>query len=91
MSGGAYEYLYSKVDIAIEQMYDAQCETYEPYREKAMDISRLYSKLMKTIEWVDSGDKSPEDAELAIQYFLKGLDDNIRYSNYDQNKLSPPK
>jgi len=73
MSGGAYDYLTSKVNDAIEIMRDLQNENPESFREEAIRISEAYSEFIRTTEWVDSGDCTPEDALEALAKFKKEI------------------
>jgi hypothetical protein len=73
MSGGAYEYLCSKVNQAIELMRDIQNDHPEYFREESIKISESYSEFIRIVEWVDSGDCSPEDALQALSKFKKEI------------------
>lgn len=71
MSGGHYEYFYSKVNSVVDEMEDLQKEYPETFREKVIQISKLYSDLMHALEWVDSGDTGPEDMNKALNHFMQ--------------------
>lgn len=76
MSGGSYDYIHSKVVNAIELMKENQYERPELFREKAIKISEAYSEFIRTVEWVDSGDCSPEDALEALDKFKKEINED---------------
>lgn len=73
MSGGAYDYIHCKLEDAILHMKDNQNEHPEFYREKAIKISEAFSEFIRTIEWVDSGDCSPQDALDALSKFKEKI------------------
>ena len=71
MSGGAYDYFYSKVNDVISEMEQIQHEYPQDYRTRVMKISVLYSELMYALEWADSGDTGPEDINKALDEFMQ--------------------
>ena len=63
MSGGSYDYVYSKIeDITIHNL--------TPERVAFQKHLKLVAKAMKAIEWVDSCDCSPGDESEAIRKCL---------------------
>jgi hypothetical protein len=63
MSGGSLDYVYRRVDDAIEAI-EARATTAQQ-RAFAAHL-RLVSKALHDLEWVWSADKSPGDEEAAI-------------------------
>lgn len=69
MSGGSWDYLYSRVADAASRL----AEDGDPKRAiLAPHVERL-AKALRAIEWVDSGDYGPGDEYAAIDAFLAGL------------------
>lgn len=80
MSGGAYDYAYSKVREFGERLTDGETqEGYKPeissealaLRQRFAAICLLVAEAMKAVEWEDSGDSGPEDTKTAIEAVLK--------------------
>jgi hypothetical protein len=65
MSGGIYEYFYSRVT----QMAD-DLKASTPLRQAFRTHLRKVAKACRDIEWVDSGDKGPGDEDKAIRECL---------------------
>lgn len=68
MSGGAYDYLYSRIDSFAGHMVTQDCSYRQKFAEHLIKVARA----MHDIEWVDSGDYGPGREFQAIQ---KVLDD----------------
>lgn len=66
MSGGSWDYVYSRIDdIADRLTSDAN-----PLRRAMVPSVRALAKAMRAIEWVDSGDYGDGDDEELIRDFL---------------------
>ena len=62
MSGGSYDYAYSKLDaLADEIRVQANRSDCAAKRVEFSDLLRLCAKAAKAIEWVDSCDTMPGD------------------------------
>lgn len=68
MSGGSWDYFYSKLQDVAERL---QCE-HNPLRAAFGSHLKKCAKALKDIEWVDSGDSSKGDEEAAINEALGG-------------------
>lgn len=68
MSGGEYEYAYSRVGIVADEI--AEHEPITPLRAAFVAHLRLVAKALHDIEWVDSCDMSPGEEEAAIRAVL---------------------
>ena len=66
MSGGSYDYVYSKIE-------DIIINSSTPERIAFQKHLKLVAKAMKDIEWVDSCDKSPGDESEAIRKCLSPI------------------
>jgi hypothetical protein len=66
MSGGSYDYLYSKMQDAA----DTLSHSGNPLRRAFAKKLELFAEAMHDIEWVDSCDKSPGDEVKAIEAAL---------------------
>lgn len=64
MSGGAYQYAYSRLENDFLWEFSRRANTPER-KEFANHISKVI-KAMRDIEWVDSGDYAPGDENAAI-------------------------
>jgi len=98
MSGGSYDYLFSKVDLAAE---DILARRSTPLRRAFCEHLKLVSKALRDIEWVDSCDSSEgsEDAairkvlgpgadKLATQELIKELDQRMTQLREWKDQLS---
>lgn len=63
MSGGSYNYVYSKIQDAAENLWNVQTDT---RRASFQRLLFLVAKAMHEIEWVDSGDCGKGDEYKAI-------------------------
>lgn len=77
MSGGSYDYAYHRIeelaDAILEHMRDPDCEhssEARALRAQFADHLRLVAAAAHAIEWVDSGDYSPDDEIPAIEAAL---------------------
>ena len=71
MSGGSYDYIYSKIeDIQIRRQDE------NPRRRAFQKLLKNVANAMHDIEWVDSGDSSPGDEDEAIDACFKILKDD---------------
>ena len=61
MSGGSYDYIYSKIEEIVLRNTDK-----DPRRKAFQKLLRLVGQAMHDIEWVDSSDCSPGDEHEAI-------------------------
>jgi len=66
MSGGSYDYFYSKVNDVADQL---MVQTNPLRRAFALHLKKV-ATAMHDIEWVDSGDSSEGDEEKAINAVL---------------------
>jgi hypothetical protein len=88
MSGGSYDYAYSYVTNFAEAMlegelvYDYEQKDYvrlpnsqanRDLREKVAAHLLKVAKIMKAIEWYDSGDINEDDLRVDLENFLKEL------------------
>lgn len=69
MSGGSYNYLYSRIEDASHQV-DSRGRTTSPLRAAFAQHLLLVAEAMRMVEWVDSGDYSPGDENDAIRACL---------------------
>jgi hypothetical protein len=68
MSGGSWDYVYHRINEAGDRL----CNEKDPLRRSLGKKVNELAEVMRTIEWVDSGDSSsPEDTD-AIKAFLGG-------------------
>jgi hypothetical protein len=74
VSGGSYDYLYSKIALladAIEERSESYSDEMSAeqikHRARFVRLLRLVCKAAYDIEWVDSGDCSPGDELPAIK------------------------
>ncbi len=65
MSGGSYEYAYSKIDDLADSI-KARESALTPLRRAFVEHLHLVSEAAHDIEWVDSGDCGPGDEDKAI-------------------------
>jgi len=77
MSGGSYNYFYSKLrtfaDEILEEEEDFDGAKPKPFLETRKEFSCFLhdlAEVCKELEWADSGDISYEDAEKSIKEFL---------------------
>jgi len=77
MSGGAHDYLGSKVEQGIESVAIATHRLpegrYKRLRQALDSHVRGLANVLRAIEWADSGDSSPEDAEKELVKFFDGI------------------
>jgi hypothetical protein len=86
MSGGQYDYAYSDVEIFADGIVEervewcSEAEDYAniapanlPVRKRVAEHLRKVAKLMRSIEWCDSGDTSEDDCLKDMLEFLKGV------------------
>jgi len=65
MSGGYYDYAYLRIlNIAIKDRKT------NPQRAAIQSLTTLYAKVLKEVEWVDSGDTCGKELEEALSNFL---------------------
>lgn len=69
VSGGSYDYAYSK----IEELADNLRLRDNPRRAVLKKILKLAADAAHRVEWVDSGDSSPGDEDVAIDDLIKAL------------------
>lgn len=69
MSGGSYEYLYSRIEDAARQV-NARGATKGPLRAAFAAHLKLVAEAMRMVEWVDSCDSAPGDEDEAIRACL---------------------
>lgn len=69
MSGGSYNYMYSRIDYFVEELRIKD----DPRRAAFKRVLKLVSDAAKAVEWVDSGDYGPGDDHEAIDRLLTGL------------------
>ena len=62
MSGGHYDYAYTKIDD-----FRFQMEETSPQRTALKQLLALVSDAVRQIEWVDSGDCTPHSEDKAIE------------------------
>lgn len=70
MSGGSYNYAYSKVREMVDEMCTMERDGYSPKTPLRTAFRGLLERVgdaMKAVEWVDSGDCSEPHAEAAIR------------------------
>lgn len=67
MSGSSWDYLYIKVEDAVERLSKSEC----PYRRALGEYLRPTAKALKAIESVDSNDWGPPDDINAIKECLQ--------------------
>ncbi len=77
MSGGSYDYAYSKLNEFIEQ-FEKNSDT--PKRALFLDHLKCVSNAMKAIEWVDSSDTLPGDED-------SWIDKCLGHSEPDEERL----
>lgn len=75
MSGGSMEYLYSKVEEAVERLnqggvYYGPYSDIDPLRRAFADHLLLVAKALHDIEWVDDADYEPGDERASIEAVL---------------------
>lgn len=77
MSGGSFDYAYSRVNTFVDDLNDKLCdptETYSPEVTSKLheikDIAARTAQLMRATEWLYSGDHSEES-------FLERVDDAL--------------
>lgn len=71
MSGGSWDYLYSKIEEAAVRL----CSKEQPsYRRSFGEHMKKISKAMHAIEWADSYDSSEEYAKKAIMEIISPRD-----------------
>ena len=69
MSGGHYNYIYSKIEDVSYQIEDQESNA---LRKVFAEHLRKLAIVMQAIEWVDSGDSSPgSEDELIIKLLYK--------------------
>jgi hypothetical protein len=73
MSGGSYDYAYSKVQDMAERL----AESKDPLRRAFADHLKLVADAMQNIEWVDSGDYISGDEIDPIKKVLGGRTEDI--------------
>jgi hypothetical protein len=91
MSGGSYDYAYYKVyDFAddcvrphTEYCYSENVERKVPadnleLRQRFADHLKKVAKVMKEIEWCDSGDTGPDDLKIILEDFLSNINEPIK-------------
>jgi hypothetical protein len=76
MSGGSWEYLYSKIDDAADTLIQGK----EPLRRAFGKKMKLYAAAMHDIEWVDSGDYGEGEEVESIEKALGEDADNLMTS-----------
>lgn len=77
MSGGQYDYFFSKLSCFISDVRYNRDSPLTPKREQFLKLLELVEKACHDIEWVDSADMGPgdEDAALdAVFNFLKSVE-----------------
>lgn len=80
MSGGSYDYAYSRVREFVEraERRESKKETPDPLRLAFFQHLELVAVAMKNVEWVDSSDLSEGDEHEAIRkVFQHGYDESL--------------
>jgi hypothetical protein len=72
MSGGSFDYAYSKLDRVIEEMAQS-CK--RPLHKAFIKHLVKVSKALYELEWEVSGDTGTGDADLAIKELIKPQDE----------------
>ena len=67
MSGGSYDYLYSRIEDAAHQVARSSAT---PLRRAFAEHLRLVAIAMREVEWVDSHDNAPGTEDAAIRACL---------------------
>lgn len=74
MSGGSYDYAYSKLERFIEDLRLADAEPATEERKRFAALLADVAVAMRAIEWVDSGDYAPGDEVDPIHRVLRHED-----------------
>lgn len=73
MSGGSWNYIYSKFQNTADELSCSSCI----YRRVLGEKIQLIAEALKAIEWVDSGDWVPGDEIEPIRAALGGTADQV--------------
>ncbi len=61
MSGGAYDYAYSRIEAAADRL---EARAHTPLRRAFVTHLRLVARAMHAVEWQDSGDGADDEAAM---------------------------
>ena len=77
MSGGSWNYAYSKILQIAEEIEEEDAENYRnhPLRGRLVSHLKELSELMHLIEWCDSGDKAPDEWFRPAQAFFNRIEE----------------
>ena len=67
MSGGSYDYAYTRVNDMVDKLETSEYSPQTPLRIAFRGLLERVAVAMKAVEWVDSGDCSEGDEDAAIR------------------------